>query len=63
MAECVEKLNILSSTTKTQQLSGQYKLGKTIVMKTITKQQRNSMTAIPTIAEQHSKKKIERQSW
>ena len=47
MANCVEKLNRQTSTIKTQLLSGKFKLGKPIVMKTITEQQRNSMAAIP----------------
>ena len=35
MAKCVEKPNRLASTIKTQQYTGKYNLGKTIVMKTI----------------------------
>ena len=38
MANCVEKHNRLKSTTSNQQNIAQYKLGNTIVMKTITKQ-------------------------
>ena len=33
MAKCVEKLNRLASTIKTQQYTSEYKLGKTNVMK------------------------------
>ena len=47
MGKCVKNLNRLTTTTKNQELRGLYKLGKTIVMTTITEQQRNNIAAIP----------------
>ena len=41
MAKCVEKRNRPASTIKTQQYTGQYKLSKTIDMKTIIEAQRD----------------------